>query len=123
MPAPNQAPLDAALAALGSTELHALPLSALLPDAAEREAVVLYIAHHLTQLDPHTAINPTAIWWASNVAAALRRRWPQAAADTPDLAGRGLVLLALAWEPATLPPAAPVPPLLATSEGEAARLQ
>lgn len=101
--------LDVALTASGCTAAHDVALAALLPEYAEREELVVFVAHELTRRD--TAAGPAAL--ACLLAAALLRRFPHAAPQPLLLAGEAVVLQARLFDPASLPPAGATPALLA----------
>lgn len=111
-PADQDARFVAALRQVGFTEAHELALGLLVPDGAEREALGIFVAHQVAALPPHADIRPFTVWLAEQLGVGLARRGQRDPLPVLIVA-EALVLIALALDPKTLPPAGPVPALLA----------
>jgi hypothetical protein len=99
--------IERAAAEFGYREEHRAAIAALVPDGDSLEANVVFAAQQIAgyATSDDTDLMPAIRWWAALAERGLRRRHPQADAEQITLAARGVVLLALALDPKTLPPA------------------
>jgi hypothetical protein len=111
--------IERVAAELGYRQEHRDALAALMPDGASLEANVVFAAQQLAQYptSEDTDMMPAVKWWTALAERGLRRRHPKAEAAQVTAAARGVVLLALALDPTTLPPT-----LVATLEPEAGQV-
>ena len=102
MPNPGERNLELALERLGWSDHHAAALACLIPDPDAREESVLALARMLPWPDS-LRFGPVCAGVALQTAQDLRARHPDATPEVCDCAAHGLLLMALIFDPTTLP--------------------